>query len=141
MYPGQAFAAALLCTAPGCVGGGCWEGWFCYSPGSDFAGRTADRPAPAVAATGVSGLGSVPLAPATYTPECRKGRVEPMKLMTSEGCGVSCTILTTLLILTLDSLVSHSLVTPMYFISFSEGIVSRDYFKKRVPIKYISIKL
>lgn len=59
--------------------GGCWSaaGTFCYCPGSVFSGGTADRPAPAAAAFGASGLGAAPQAPSTYTPECGKDQVEP----------------------------------------------------------------
>lgn len=55
-------------------------GLFCYYPGSGFAGGTAGRPAPAAVASGASGLGAAPQAPAIYAPKCMKGQVEPKPL-------------------------------------------------------------
>lgn len=71
-------AGALSCHVRDCAGGCCSAaGTFCYRPGSGFSGGRADRPAPAAAAFGASGLGAAPPAPATYTPESRKDQVEP----------------------------------------------------------------
>lgn len=78
MRPAQ---GASSCPVPGSLG--VWSsvtGLFCYYPGSGFAGGTAGRPAPAAAVSGASGLGAALQAPAIYTPECRKGEVEPKPL-------------------------------------------------------------
>lgn len=78
LYPVQGSAGALSSPVRGSLGVWCSvAGLFCYYPGSGFAGGTAGRPAPAAAASGASGLGAAPQAPAIYTPECRKGQVEP----------------------------------------------------------------
>lgn len=93
---GQRSAAAWLCLVQGSAGAssspdrgslGVWcsvAGQFYYCPGSGFAGGTAGRPAPAAAASGASGLGAAPRAPAIYTPECRKGQVEPKTVVSTQ---------------------------------------------------------
>lgn len=96
LLQGQRSAAVLLRLVQGSAGAssspdrgslGVWRsavGLFCYCPGSGFAGGTAGRPAPAAAASGASGLGAAPRAPAIYTPECRKGQVEPKTVVSTQ---------------------------------------------------------
>lgn len=88
LRPARGSAGVLSCPVPGSVG--VWRfvaGLFCYYPGSGFAGGTAGRPAPAAAVSGASGLGAAPQVLAIYTPECRKGQVEPKPLKTQKDSG------------------------------------------------------
>lgn len=100
LYPVQGSAGALSSPVRGSLGVWCSvAGLFCYCPGSGFAGGTAGRPAPAAAASGASGLGAAPQAPAIYAPECRKGQVEPKP--PRERCWKGCTVSTELFLLML----------------------------------------
>ncbi len=88
LYPVQGSARALSCPAPGFVEVCCSVAeLLCYYPGSGFAGGTTGRPAPAAAVSGASGLGAAPQVLAIYTPECRKGQIEPKPLKTQKDIG------------------------------------------------------
>lgn len=85
LYPVRCSVGALPSRVRDSVEVWCFvAGLFCYYPNSGFAEETADRPAPAAAVSGASGLGAAPLAPAIYTPEYRKGQVEAKPL--TERC-------------------------------------------------------